>query len=175
MISLLGIEILCTWFVGGERSNTVNETLLYEVVTQIHVVVLTYSQCYVDRAYPVALSYHFQHHQVALVECGLSCERDNHLVWYCIRSHHHATLLYSLLVDSHVEGICWNNVQVWILASYPIFQHILQFERFVAKLFLGCFWILLIEFENLLLCSWFYSYVLIGSRTEIKSWPCDWH
>ena len=74
VISLLGIEILSTWFVGGERSDTVYETLLYEVVTQIHVVVLTYSQCYVDRAYPVALSYHFQHHQVALVECILSGE-----------------------------------------------------------------------------------------------------
>ena len=74
MICLLRIEVLGTRFVGGEWSDTVGKTFLYEVVTQVHVVVFTYGQGYIERASPVALCQHLQHYQVALVERTLALQ-----------------------------------------------------------------------------------------------------
>ena len=41
----------------------------------------SYGECYVERTGPVALCQHFEHHEVALVECALAGKRDDHLVW----------------------------------------------------------------------------------------------
>ena len=81
VISLLCIEVLGTWLVGGERSDTVHKSLLYEVVTEVHIVLFAYGECYVERTGPVTLCQHFEHHEVALVECALAGKRDDHLVW----------------------------------------------------------------------------------------------
>ena len=163
MISLLCIEVLGTWLVGGERSDTVHKSLLYEVVTEVHIVLFAYGECYVERTGPVALCQHLEHHEVALVECALAGKRDDHLVWNSICSHHHTALLYSLLVDGDIEGICRDEVHVRVLAAYPVLQDVLELERFVTKLLLGILWILLVEVENLLLCFRLNRYIFIGT------------
>ena len=38
VISLLSVEVLGTWGVGGEWGDTVGQSLLYKVITQVHVV-----------------------------------------------------------------------------------------------------------------------------------------
>ena len=81
VISLLCIEVLGTWLVGGERSDTVHKSLLYEVVTEVHIVFFAYGECYVERTGPVTLCQHLKHHEIALVECALAGKRDDHLVW----------------------------------------------------------------------------------------------
>ena len=163
MISLLCIEVLGTWLVGGERSDTVHKSLLYEVVTEVHIVLFAYGECYVERTGPVALCQHLEHHEVALVECALAGKRDDHLVWNRICSHHHTALLYCLLVDGDIEGIRRDEVHVRVLAAYPVLQDVLELERFVTKLLLGILWILLVEVENLLLCFRFNRYIFVGT------------
>ena len=55
VIGLLSIEVLRTWLVGGEWSDTVGKTLLYEVVAKVHIVLLSHGKSHVDRTCPVAL------------------------------------------------------------------------------------------------------------------------
>ena len=55
VIGLLCIEVLRTWLVGGEWSDTVGKTLLYEVVAKVHIVLLSHGKSHVDRTCPVAL------------------------------------------------------------------------------------------------------------------------
>ena len=60
--------ILCR----GEWCDAVDQTLLHEVVAEVHVVVFAHRCSYVDRSCPVALGNHFEHHQVTLIERTLS-------------------------------------------------------------------------------------------------------
>ena len=163
MIGLLCIEALCTRNIRCEWSDAVYKTFLYEVLAKVHVIFFTHSECYVERTGPVALCQHFQHHQVTLVESALACQRNNHLVRDRICSHHHAALLYCLLVDSDIEGIGWDEVHIRVLAAYPVLQNVLQLERLIAKLLLGILRILLVEFKNLLLCFRLYRYIFVGT------------
>ena len=74
VVCFLRIKVLGTRLVGGERSDTVDESLLYEVVTQVHIVLLTYGECHIERTLPVALCQHLEHHEVVLVERVFSCQ-----------------------------------------------------------------------------------------------------
>ena len=112
---LLGIEVLYTWYrltvnIGGEWSDTVGETLLDEVVTEVHVIVGTNGGSNIYRTSPVALIDHLEHHQVALIESTLALQRDNHPVGDRVAGHEHTALTYCLLVDGDIYGVGRNDV-----------------------------------------------------------------
>jgi hypothetical protein len=54
-------------------------------------------------------------------------------------------------------------VHIWVLAAYPVFQDVLQLEWLIAKLLLGILWVLLVEFQNLLLSLRLNRYILVGA------------
>src|SRR5574344_1275604 len=66
LISLLRIEVVAG--IGMERCYTVYKTLLYEVLTKIHIVLLSHCKGDVKRTYPIAVCKHFQQHQVTFVK-----------------------------------------------------------------------------------------------------------
>ena len=66
-------------------------------------------------------------------------------------------------------------MHVRVLAAYPVLQDVLELERLITKLLLGIHWILLVEVENLLLSLWLDRNILVGTRTEVETWPGDWH
>ena len=126
----LRVEVLDTGqrfavMAGGERSDAVGQTFGDGVVTQVDVVVVAHADRHVDRPYPVTLSQHLQNHHVALVESTLALQRDDHAVGYRVGGHHHAALANGLLVDGHVDGVGGDDVQVFVLRAYPVFQHVL--------------------------------------------------
>ena len=67
VITALCVEVFRSCCISRERSDAVYKTFLYEVVSEVHVVILTYGESYVYRAYPIALGYHFKHHEVTFV------------------------------------------------------------------------------------------------------------
>ena len=60
--------------VGTERCDAVGKTFLYEVFTEVHIVLLANGGCYVDRTLPVGIGNQFEHHQVTLIESTLTLE-----------------------------------------------------------------------------------------------------
>ena len=58
VVGLLGIEVLRTRFVRGERSNAVGQSFLNEVVAEIHVILLSYSRSNIYWTNPVTLCNH---------------------------------------------------------------------------------------------------------------------
>ena len=63
---------------GVERRDAAGKAFLYEVVAQMSVIVGTYCRRHVERAFPVGLRNHFQHHHFALVDGAFAFERDVH-------------------------------------------------------------------------------------------------
>ena len=110
---LLGVKILQSRILGGERCDAVGQALLYEVVAEVHVVLRAYRECHIDGTCPVALVNHLKHHKVTFVEGAFALQRDNHAVGYGVLNHHSA-LADGLLVDGHVEGIGRYDVEVLV-------------------------------------------------------------
>ncbi|MBR6913184.1 MAG: hypothetical protein IKN34_05185 [Treponema sp.] len=107
IVGLLCIEVLdarnrLAIASGGEWSDTIGQTFGNHVVAQVDIVVVAYADSYIDRTLPVALSQHLQNHEVALIQCTLACQRDNHLVGDRVGSHQHTTAAYGFLIDSHI-------------------------------------------------------------------------
>ena len=85
VVGLLCVEVLdavdtLAVIAGGERRDAVYQSLGDGVVAQVDVVLVTYGDGYVDRPCPVTLCQHLQNHEVALVECMLALERDDHAI-----------------------------------------------------------------------------------------------
>ena len=111
IIGALRIEVACALSIGSEWCDTICQSFSHHIVAKVDITTLTNSCSHVDGAFPVTLSQHLQNHQVAFVECTLACKRDNHAVGNAITCHHHTTLAYCLLVDSHIECVGWNDVE----------------------------------------------------------------
>lgn len=137
VIGALRVEVLGARGIGGERSDAVGHSFFYEVVSQVHVVLRSHGHGHVDGTCPVALGDDFQHHEVVLIESVLAFERDDHLVRYGIGGHHHAALLYGFFVDGDIDRVGGYHVHVLVFSAHPVFQDVLQFERFISKLFCG--------------------------------------
>ena len=148
---LLGIEVLGTWSVGGERRDAIGQTLLHEVVAQVHVVLGTHGKGHIDRTCPVGIGKYLEHHEVALVEGTLATQGDDHAIGNGVALKHHAAVTHGILVDSHIEGIGRNDVEVLVGGAHPVLQDVAQFEGFFAKLLASLLRLLGIELEHLLL------------------------
>ena len=163
VVCLLRVEVLSVALVCGKRRDAVGESLLDEVVAEVHVVLLSHGHRHIDRTHPVALCDELEHHEVALVEGVLAFQRDYHAVWNGVARHHHAALAHGVLVYRHIECVGRDEVAVLVAAALPVFQHVLEFERTVAPLCLCLLRILLIEVEHLLLGVWMHLDVFVGA------------
>ena len=74
VVGALGVEVLSSHIFCSERGDTVDKSFLYEVVAEVHIVVLTDCKCYIDGACPVAVGNQFEHHKIAFVEGALAFE-----------------------------------------------------------------------------------------------------
>ena len=149
VVGLLGIEVLGTRLVGGERTDTVGKTFLDEVVAKVHIVFCTNGESNIYRTSPIAVSYHLEHHEVALIESALASKRDNHLVRDSVASHHHTALLDSILIDGDIYGICRDDMHIALATTYPILDDVLELERFVAEILFCFLRVCLVVFKNL--------------------------
>ena len=163
VVHFFAVKVLGTRNIGGERCDAVGQTLLYEVVSQVHIVVLPHGGGHIHWSCPVALGKYLKHHQVALVQRVLAFERDHHAVGNAVGRHHHAAPLDCLLVDGDEEGVSRNEMGVIVRAAYPVFQDVAQFERLFAKCFLSLLRILAVERENLCLVFRMHLNVFVGS------------
>ena len=171
VVSPLRVETLGSWSVCRERRYAVGETLTYEVVAKIHVVVLPYGRSYVHGTRPVAAGNDFKHHHIVLVESRLALQRDDHTVWYRVAGHHHAAASHSLLVYLQIERVGGNDMQVGVAGAHPVLHYVAHVKRVVAKLRLGSLWVRLVEVEYLLLCLRLHAHILIRSRAVVEPWP----
>ena len=187
VVGALAVEVLCSGSIGGERSDAVDKSLLNEVVAEVHIVVLAHGESHIDGAGPVAVGDKFEHHQVALIECALALERDDHTVGYGVGCHEHTALLDCLLVDGDIYGVGGNDMSVSVaekefhhfllfladIIAHPIFEHVLEFVGIVAKHLGSLFGIGVIECLDTFLESRFNSHILIGAGTVFESAPVD--
>ena len=87
--------------------------------------------------FPIALCQHLKNHQVTFIERSLAFQRDSHTIEDRVGGHHHTALADRHLVDSHIDDIGRDNMQIGRLRTLLIFQDVLQFKGIVAELFLG--------------------------------------
>ena len=99
----------------GERCDSVCESFLNEVITQVHEVFGTYGYCHVKRPSPIAIGNHFEHHEVVFVECVLTSQGDYHTVGYRIARNHHSASAHSVLIDCHEDSVGGNHVRIGVL------------------------------------------------------------
>ena len=168
VVSALGVEVLDAWNslavdACREWGDAVGQSFCNGVVAEVDVVVVTNGDGHIDRTCPVASSQHFENHQITLVEGALSFQRDGHAVGNGVAGHHHAALAHSFLVNGHVERVGRNHVQVGILRANPVFQHVLQLKRVVAKLLACLFGILAVVFDDSLLHVRLHTDIFVGA------------
>ena len=149
VVGLLGIEVLGTRLVGGERTDTVGKTFLDEVVAKVHIVFCTNGEGNIYRTSPIAVCNHLEHHEVALIESTLASKRDNHLVRDRVACHHHTALLDSILIDGDIYGIGRDDMHIALATTYPILDDVLELEWFVAEILFCFLWVCLVVFKNL--------------------------
>ena len=171
LVHLLCIEVLGSLCIRREWRDAIGQTFLYEVVAEVHVVL------YVDGAHPVALSYHFKHHQVAFVECPLARKRDDHAVGDAVCSHHHAALAHGFFVDGDVESIGRDGVveelSVFTAAVNERVEHVFQLERLRTHHCLGLLRMVAVEVKYLLFALKVDFYVFVSPRTVVEARPSD--
>ena len=97
------------------------------------VIVGTYRRGHVERAFPVGLRNHFQHHHLTLVDGAFAFERDVHHVGNRIGGNHHARAFHGFLVHRHHDAVGRENLQVRVVVQYPVPDDVLQLIRVVAQ------------------------------------------
>ena len=66
-------------------------------------------------------------------------------------------------------------MQVLVLGTYPVFQHVLQLEGIVAELLTGHLRILAVVFEHDFLHARLNGDILVGAGTVFDTFPRDGH
>ena len=64
-------------------------------------------------------------------------------------------------------------MELLLFGTHPVLQDVLQLEGIVAELLAGCFWLLAIELEHLLLERRVYLHIFVGACTVFETVPCD--
>ena len=97
------------------------------------VIVGTYCRRHVERAFPVGLRNHFQHHHFALVDGAFAFERDVHHIGNGISGNHHAGAFHGFLVHCHYDTVGREDLQVRVVVQDPVPDDVLQLVRVVAQ------------------------------------------
>ena len=154
------------------------------MITHAEVVFRTYADCHVDRTFPIGFCQHFKHHQFALIKGAFAFQWDVHVIGDTVARYHHAAAAYSFLIHLQYNAVRRNYFEIFIFASYPIFQDVLQFVRVFTELFLHihqsfrvtvqCLLFSFgIEGVDALLVIGLYRNVFIGSFHVIHTVPSD--
>ena len=141
-------------FVRLERSEAVGKTFLNEVVIHAEVVFAAYGYCHIDRAFPVGVGQHFEHHQFALVKRAFRVavgvfQRDSHIFGdrvtqgfrylhagtaHGFRIHfHHDTVRRDQRKFDSLSAFLEQLLQLVVLAEHPAVDNLLQFIRVLSE------------------------------------------